>query len=315
MLLTKEINITCRNHKKYYIEKGYDWVYQKEIIVKIEDLSSGSHETVDVLCDYCNKNIIKKSYYTYNLQNKNSTIKKDCCSDCWHLKLEDSMLKKYGKNNVSNIKEFQDKKIKTFISNFGTDNPMKNAKIVLKGKQTNLDKYGVDHIMKLDGEYDKRIEKMRQTMFSNGNGIKSTQQIYLQRAIGGEINYPVGKYLLDIAFVEDLIYCEFDGSGHNLDVQLNYMTEEEKQIKEMKRFYFMKNRGWKFIRFISTKDKFPSKNILKYLIDLAFYHLKNARSYFEINIDKGLIKYNNNEIKIDFGRLKRISKKDLKEVI
>jgi len=315
MLLTKEVEMVCKTRKKYYIEKKYDWEYLKTIIVKLEDLPKGSHQMVKVLCDYCSENgketIVEKPYYAYLNQKKKSQIDKDCCDDCWHLKLAESMNAKYGKNNASNIKMFQDKRIETFLDKFGTDNPMKVKEVVLKGKQTNIDKYGVDHIMKLEGEYDKRIIKIRETMYQNDSGIKSTQQIYLHKLLGGELNYPFGKCLLDIAFPEDKIYIEYDGSGHDLQVKLGNITEEERQRKELKRFYFMKNNKWKMIRIVSTKDKLPNNKILKYLFNLACYHLQNGHSYFEINIDKGIIKYNNEEMKINFCKLKKINKKSI----
>jgi len=315
MILTKEIKILCKNHKKYYIQKGYNWVYNAEIIVKVEDLPDSSHELLDVLCDYCNRNIMTKPKYAYSQQNKNSIIQKDCCEECWHLKLADSMDIIYGKNNASNIVEFIEKRENTFINKFGVDNPMKKQEIVLKGKQTNIKKYGVDHKMKVDGEYEKRITKIRETMFANDTGIKSTQQIYLHDLFGGILNYPVGKYLLDIAFTENKIFCEYDGSGHDLQVHLGNITENERLNKDLKRYYFLKNRGWKFIRIVSNKDKLPNKKILNYLFNLGVYHLNNERTYFEINIDNNYIKYNNQIIYIDLGKLRKITKKDIQQAI
>jgi len=108
MLLTKIVKLKCNpNNKKHLIEKGYNWDYNKNILVKVEDLNENSKCEVDVACDYCLEdeiiNIIPKKYYNYIQQNKNSIIHKDCCKKCYPKKVKEiNMLKinQYSKLDI-----------------------------------------------------------------------------------------------------------------------------------------------------------------------------------------------------------------------
>jgi hypothetical protein len=65
MIITKEIKIKISNNQiKYFKDLGYN-TKQKEIIIKIEHLTKGSHVKIDVCCDYCNKSK-KLKYNDYN---------------------------------------------------------------------------------------------------------------------------------------------------------------------------------------------------------------------------------------------------------
>lgn len=57
---------------------------------------------------------------------------------------------KYGVDNPSQAKVIKDKKIKTTNKNFGVDHPMQSKTIMQKSKGTIKEKYGVDHISQLD---------------------------------------------------------------------------------------------------------------------------------------------------------------------
>jgi hypothetical protein len=63
-LKTKEVEIkwSTRNHK-WYESKGYKFDgFGNTFIVKVEDLSKGTHVFVDLQCDNCNKIIKNKRY-------------------------------------------------------------------------------------------------------------------------------------------------------------------------------------------------------------------------------------------------------------
>ena len=55
----------------------------------------------------------------------------------------------------------------------------------------------------------------------------SKQQLYIHSLLGGELNYCTGKCFLDIAFLDEKIYLEYDGGGHDLSVKLGNMSKEE----------------------------------------------------------------------------------------
>jgi hypothetical protein len=123
MLLTKEVNITCSpSNKKHLENKGYEWIYNKIIKVKVEDLSMGSKVKIEVLCDYCfeenKETIILKQYNTYLRDNKNGIIHKDCCLDCVSKKQKESSILTYGVDNYSKLYCLQDKDIHIYDNLF-----------------------------------------------------------------------------------------------------------------------------------------------------------------------------------------------------
>ena len=66
MLLTKEIEIIPSGASiKYYKDLGYDAKYHVPLVVKIDDLPKGSGLIVEVLCDFCKKNVVKLMYKDY----------------------------------------------------------------------------------------------------------------------------------------------------------------------------------------------------------------------------------------------------------
>jgi hypothetical protein len=314
MLLTKTVIIKWqRKTCTYFKNIGYNFTkIGDEFEVKVEELTEGSHTSIECLCDYCLETIIPKEYRRYLEQNANSIIHKDCCENCWNKKLQESLQGQYGVSNVSNLQKVVDKRTETFIRVFGVDNPRKDSNIVEKGRKTNLEKYGYIHPMQDKEIRNKRGEKRAKTLYENGGCICSSQQTYIHNLLGGELNYPQKYYNLDIAFPEDMIYVECDFSGHDLNVQIGNISEEEYKIKDRKRYFYLKNNGWKLIKIISTKDKLPNDEIIKYLIKLGKYHLKHGRTYFEINIDKLTFNYNKTDYKMNYGKLKKISKKDNK---
>jgi len=76
-------------------------------------------------------------------------------------KVKDSIFKKYGVINVSQIDWVKKKKIKTCQKNFGCDFPMQSSEIMEKSKQTLLKLYGVINIFQVPDI----INKIHDTMF------------------------------------------------------------------------------------------------------------------------------------------------------
>lgn len=110
------------------------------------------------------------------------------------------------------------------------------------------------------------------------------------------MNYPVDRCLLDIAFPDEKIYIEYNGGGHDLRVKLGQLSQKDFDIKEMKRQYFLKTKGWKLIKIISEKDYVLERNELVRLINNKKQELKNNNlNHITINFDK---EHFNNLIKI-----------------
>ena len=134
----------------------------------------------------------------------------------------------------------------------------------------------------------------------------------MQKHIGGELNYLFSKMWLDIAFEEDRIYVEYDGSGHNIDVQYGYLTQDEFNQKEMKRYFFLKNQEWKQIRIISEKDLIPCQKVLRNLMSYSKKVLE-TNNWIEFNLDDSQIITKNQIVHFDF-KAKVLNSKQRKSV-
>ncbi len=296
MLLPKKIEISWHyKNKDWYEFKGYKFTkYKDKFIIPVEHLYFNSYFKVDVLCDYCleegKETYCNKTWLFYLKSRKD--IEKDCCPQCQAKKIRDVSQKKYGVDNPSQVKEINEKRKETFVERFGYENPSQNEEIqkkkeetcfknygVINGFQTEqnrqkikeicLKKYGVDNPFK-NKEFMKEIfKKTYISKYKNKNAPCSKQQLYLCNLLLGELNFPTEKGWLDIAFPEEKIYIEYDGGGHNLAVKLKAMTAEQFKIKEMRRYYFFKNKGWNIIRIISFNNKLPQDNIILKMIKYA----------------------------------------------
>lgn len=324
MLLTKEVyvKINGRNYQ-HYIDKGYnlEFVYNKknkgmtykryqEILVKIEDLSEGSHAIVDVLCDYCLKNIISKEYRVYLMQNKNSTIHKDCCKECQPIKNKEVMNMIYSVDNMAQLDEVKKKKEEKSLDKYGTKCVLQNEDIKEQIRNTNILRYGSHTAMRTKEIKDKVFISRAKSLYKNGTAMSSTQQRYLNQLFKGELNYPINGVNLDIAFPEEKIYIEYDGSGHRLCVIRGKISEKEFLDKERKRFFALRSKGWKVIRIISetSKDKLPSDEKLIEMLRYAKEYFNTGHTYVKFDIDNFKVITSQFEEIYDYGDLRNIPK-------
>ena len=296
MALVKDQFFTIRWHnlnKVWYESKGYVFTkWGDKFIIPLEDLTLGSGKIIQVICDYCGKEH-PKAYGDYVKWKEKSPIKKDCCKSCVAKKNTESnqlvygvnctmqvpehmdtyiksIEEKYGVKNISQNNEVKNKKIKTTLENWGVPYAILHPEIQEKFKNTVRKNYGVDYPM----QNSEILNKGRKALYLNGLVPCSNQQRYLHKLLGGELNYPVSRLSLDIAFPEDKIYIEYDGGGHDLSVKLNKITEKEFQNKEIRRYQFLKSKGWKQIKIISPYDYLP---VDKFIIE----EFKNALSWFK----------------------------------
>jgi hypothetical protein len=152
-----EIELTNRNYKK--LVKKYDTqLFVGDILrVPINELSIGSHNKVNISCDYCGKKLIVpfKRYI-----NSTKVVDKYSCSskECSNKKIIEVNNVKYGVDNVFQ-NEFLKYKIKKKLNEkYGVNHPMHSDKVKDKIKETNLKKYGVDNYSKTD-EYKTRVKE------------------------------------------------------------------------------------------------------------------------------------------------------------
>jgi hypothetical protein len=316
-----KINLNKSKNKQYFLDKGYAPV-DNIIYVKIDDLPINSTYKVKVKCDYCGDVYERQYCQVYNKENyccknciylkaKETNLKKYGVENPGQRKdirekVEQTMLEKYGVINAyqlesvrQNTKEkygvefpFQSEEIRkkqqqTMLEKYGHICPYGAKNIRNKIKNIFKDKYGVDNPWAYKPIWEKCFINGKINMYKNQTAPVSSQQKYLQKILGGELNYPQFKYSLDIAFPEEKFYIEYNGGGHDLSVKLGQVSKEQFEYNEIIRYNYMKNKDWKLIRIICINDKLYKDDLILELIDKCKnYLLTSNHSWIEINMDK-----------------------------
>lgn len=323
MLIDKEVEVTLyQSNIGYYRKMGYGDIMPKykdshykwkvkagsTIKVKVEDLPRYSEVLIKFSCDYCGKDFNKTANNYFSTIEDDLPIKKDACQDCKNIKLQECNVILYGYKTPFCDKEINKQCQQIIKDKYGVDNVFQSEEIKEKSRQTCLQKYGVDNSMKSE----EIRKKSRNTLYSNGTAPCSKQQIYIYDIVGGVLNYPNKSISIDIAFLEEKIAVEVDASGHNLNVKMGDISQEEFNKKEMKRNYVLFRNGWKIIRIISKRDYFPSKEIVLQMLGYAKEYLNNGHHYINFDIDQRLVITSQFAQLYDYGTLKRI-RSDVKQ--
>lgn len=333
MLTQETIFIKWNNKtKKYYVNLGYPYTKMgDEFEIKISELPPSSDIKIPVLCDYCleegRETICWKQNKEYNKTRKRNFVK-DCCEEHKHQKRIESNINNYGVRSTAVIPEVKEKFLNSMIENHGVEYSGQSPELLQKTRDTIQEIYGVDHYSKTD-EFKEKFKntcqekygvdhymyleefqsKVKETMYKNGTAPRSNQQVYLNNILNGELNYPVSYCSLDIAFLNNKIYIEYNGSGHDLNVKYGSLTEKEFQIKEIKRDYYLKNLGWSKITIISLKDFLPQDDKIIKMISFAKEYLNTGHSWIIFDIDNKLVESSQFNYTYDFGELRKVKKK------
>lgn len=353
-VLTKEVEIMPSVNIQYYKNKGYDAKYKVPLIIKTEDLPKGSHIEVKVLCDMCHKNTMTVKYKTYNnvVERTGNYVCKECSpkkheqtvlkkygvknyaqTKEHHEKVRQTSLEKYGvehpsqsqvvidKRIITNLrrygvehfpqtKEFKEKQANTMIEHYGTTSVTSLPEVQTKIQQTLIHNYGV-----LNPSQSPEIRaKISQSFYKNSSKQCSKQQFYLNNLYGGNLNYPISYYNVDICLVRENLVIEFDGGGHNLSVKQGNITQKEFDRKEFIRGNILKREGYNQMRIISTSDKLPSDTILLQMLEQArMYFSITKHTWINFDIDNSkMINAENKDVGgvfFDYGKLRKIKSK------
>lgn len=230
-------------------------------------------------------------------------------------KVRNTMLEKYGVTNAYQIEsvrqttlenhgvmfpfqsqEIQEKSKQSMLETYGAEYAWQVPVLWDKVKKTMLERYGFEYTSQVPEFKDRAIESMLKTMYKNGTMQTSSQQIHLHNLLGGESNYPVDRCSLDIAFVDEKIDVEYNGGGHYAWPKINGMTDEEHNRKEMNRYSYLKQRGWKLLRIVCKKDKlYDDDKMINLVNECKDYLLNTEHTWIEINIDENKIVSNSYE--------------------
>ena len=226
-------------------------------------------------------------------------------------KMKDTNLGRYGTENAAKSEIIKNKMKATWQKNYGEDieNPFQVESVKEKSKQTMLKNHGVEHALQNRELLNKALDSFQ----FNGTGPCSRQQKYIHFLIGGTLNKRVCNSLVDIYMEKENIVIEHDGSGHFLTDKFNgnKTLSKEALLKEKNREDKIISNGYRIIRFIATKDRIPSDEVILNLIE-GFKNLDFK--VIRINFEEGTIDRDYEEKwYCNFGELRRITKEDLEQ--
>ena len=264
---------------------------------------------------------IKKQVFETNIEKYNS--KSPLGNKEIQQKIKNTNTERYGVFNPMQNKTILEKAQSTLMSNYGVEHPTQNDEIKYRVVQTNkerynanhfmqteygkekfkksfIDKYGVDNPMKIP--YVKN--KVLQSFYSNGNGPSSKNQRYLCTLFGGELNYPVNGYMIDIYNTQDNICCEYDGGGHTLRVKFGEITQSEFEDLEIKREKQLMSLEYnRIIRIITPNDYLPEKEKLIEIYNLSKKLFLSGKHIVKFYINDGYYDVDGNTYDFNFGLL------------
>lgn len=218
-------------------------------------------------------------------------------------KQQDTLMENYNVTNPMFSKEIKERVVETNLKKYGYDHPSKNNAVKQKTIDTHLERYGgmgmgsseiapkiSATIMSLYGVESPLLiegvtEKRKEALMKMSREPLSKQQTFIHSVSGGDLNYPLGQYLLDIALVDQKIAIEYDGGGHDLSVKLGKVTKEQFKIREKKRENYLKSKGWQTIRIVSNSDKLPNKDELRDIVNDNIKTLQETKYLVSIKLN------------------------------
>ncbi len=227
-------------------------------------------------------------------------------------KSQETNLKRYGYKNALQNQEIKNKQNNTIKNKYGVDNISQLEEVKEKKRKTTLKNFGVEYPTQNKEVVNKVMVNKAKTLFENGTAPASYAQIYINNVLNGELNYPINGCNLDV-LLQNKIYVECDLGGHNLNVIYGQKTQEEFDKKEIRRNYYLKNKGYKMIRIIAYKNNIPLDDKILEIINYAIKYLDTGHSWIRFDIDNEKIITSQFNIDFDYGKLRRITKKTLEK--
>jgi csr/mutH/archaeal HJR family nuclease len=162
-------------------------------------------------------------------------------------KRKQTCLEKYGVEYAICSDVVREKSKQTMLERYGVENIMKHEGFQEKMHQTCLEKYGVDYYVQTDEFKQKQLEKF----MKDGTLVPySKQQKKICDFVQGTLNYFNIGYFFDIALIDKRINIEYDGSGHDIPLKYNKLTEEEFYERQQLRDKRVMAIGWKILRIV-----------------------------------------------------------------
>ena len=193
-------------------------------------------------------------------------------------------IKKYGVPHASSSPLVQQKRVKHFVQTYGVENPFELADVKEKIKRTNQIKYGVAHTMQSDYIRD----KARRTMYEHQLVPTSKEQRRLCSLYGGTLNFPIGRYSVDIMLGG--LAIEYNGGGHSLGVKFGQMTIDEFRHKESVRMDYILKNGYKMMIIDNPNDTVYSDMEYLHWLELSKEALTSScSSWVRLDLERLII--------------------------
>ena len=202
-------------------------------------------------------------------------------------------LQNHNVSNVMHIPEVKENLRKTVQKIYGVDCCFQSEKVKEKIRETNLVKYGFSNANQNPEIKEKNLINRNKSVERNGTAPISKEQARLCELFGCKPNKLMTYYFLDGYFEKEQIYFEYNGSGHDLPVQIGTMTENEFKAKETRRYYYLKTLGLKEFCVINTKkNKVPvNDEIMLKIKDFSFREIKkDTINWVIVDFDNGILK-------------------------
>ena len=288
------------NNEKY----GCDYVFQsKEVKDKIKQTCKERYGVDHIFQSEKVKDKIKQTCnekYGCDYASQSEEIRN---------KMKETCKQRYGVDCASKSSEIKNKMKETNNKKYGGNAPACSEEVQRKMQQTMLKKYGVEHAL----QNRELLNKVLDSFQFNGTGPCSRAQRYINYISNGILNKHICGSLVDIYMEKENIVIEYDGSGHFLGdiINGNAFPTKESLLREKQREDKIINNGYKMIRFIATKDRIPSDEVILNLIE----EFKNSDfKVVRINFEEGTIEKDYDEKSYyDFGELRKITQKDLEK--
>jgi hypothetical protein len=126
-------------------------------IIKVSDLTKGSHQIIDAKCDFCEK-IVNIQYRFYLRQTKDMEVRFACSKKCASIRTKEYLLENFGVSNISQLPDVKKKIMDSNLQKYGSETYFGSSDAKEKSKKTCLEKYGTENYTKTD-IYIERVKK------------------------------------------------------------------------------------------------------------------------------------------------------------
>ena len=280
----------CKNCRNLKAQEVILQKYGVSNIFQLQEIQNKAKQTIFDRYGVSNvsqSNEIQEKIKQNNLEKYG--VKSTSQLDITKQKAKETSLMRYGVEYPMQTIEFQKKFEVASYKKYGVRRPTQNKEIRNKVKHTDFIRYGVE----FPTQNKDILAKSIRSRYLHGNHTCSKQQYELYQAIGGKLNYPFNNFIIDVAFPEKKIAVEWNGSGHNLSVRLNKISQREFDRNENFRRKILFENEWKIITFVTKKDIFPDS------INIIMKYCINGGHSIYILIDSNEIVFKNIHININ----------------